>query len=326
MTVVAAYLYRNGERVREVTIDSKVDCPDDKSEFVWIGICDPTDEEMQTLKQQYNLHPLAIEDAVNANQLPKVDVYGDQLFVVARTATLDGDHIEYGETSIFVGHSHIISVRHGSSRSHKALRKQLEAAPTLLVNGVDYVLHAILDFIVDGYLPIVDTIEDSVLTMEQRSLDAFLERDDITRIFTLRRQLTRFQRVLGPMSEVAGKLVRLDLPCIDAEARPYFSDVLDHVRRVQTMVDGLLQVLVSVFEFSNLLEQQRTGVITRQLAAWAAILAVPTAIAGIYGMNFEHMPELKTQYGYFVVLGVIAVVCTLLYLRFKRLGWLQGLS
>lgn len=322
MTVVAAYLYRNGRRVREIGIDAKVDCPTDRSEFVWIGICDPTEEEMRTLKEQYDLHPLAVEDAVNAKQLPKVDIYGDQLFVVARTANLDGDNIEYGETAIFVGHSHIISVRHGSARSHRALREQLEATPTLLVHGVDYVLHAILDYIVDGYLPIVDTIEESVTEMEQRSLDAFLGREDITRIFTLRRQLTRFQRVLAPMSDVASKLVRMELPCIDPETRPYFSDVHDHVRRVQSMVDGLLQVLASVFEFSNLLEQQRTGAITRQLAAWAAILAVPTAIAGIYGMNFAHMPELKTEYGYFVVLAVIAVICSLLYVRFKRVGWL----
>jgi magnesium transporter len=322
MTVVAAYLYRNGRRVREVSIDEKVDCPADKSEFVWIGICDPTDAEMRTLQDRYELHPLAIEDAVKAGQLPKVDVYGDQLFVVARTAQLEGDGIEYGETAIFVGHSHIISVRHGSARSHKALRMQLEAAPTLLVHGVDYVLHAILDYIVDGYLPVVETIEDEVLAMEQRTLDAFLGRDEVLRIFTLRRELIRFQRILGPMSEVAGKIVRLDLPCVDAEAKPYFSDVLDHVRRVQTMVDGLRDVLTSVFEFSNLLEQQRTGAITRQLAAWAAILAVPTAIAGIYGMNFEHMPELKTQYGYFVVLAVIAVICTALYVRFKQARWL----
>lgn len=322
MTVVAAYLYRHGQRVRAVTIDERVDCPDDKSEFVWIGICDPTEEEMRTLKAQYGLHPLAVEDAVNANQLPKLDIYGDQLFVVARTAHLDGDRIAYGETAIFVGHSHIISVRHGSARSHKALREQLEAAPSLLVHGVDYVLHAMLDYIVDGYLPIVDTIEDHVLEMEQRSLDAFLGRDEVTRIFALRRQLTKFQRVLGPMAEVAAKLARNDLPCVDADTRLYFGDVLDHVRRVQTMVDGLIQIVISVFEFSNLLEQQRTGVITRQLASWAAILAVPTAIAGIYGMNFENMPELKTEFGYFVVLAVIAAICTLLYARFKRLGWL----
>ncbi|WP_416355197.1 magnesium and cobalt transport protein CorA [Aureimonas phyllosphaerae] len=322
MTVVAAYLYRHGKRVREISIHEKVDCPSDRSEFVWIGICDPTHEEMQVLKEQYNLHPLAVEDAVDARQLPKVDVYGDQLFVVAKTAALDGDRIEYGETAIFLGHSHIISVRHGSARSHTALRQHLEAAPTLLIHGVDYVLHAILDFIVDGYLPIVEAIEDNVLTMEQRSLDTFLGRDEITRIFTLRRQLAKFQRVLAPMAEVAGKLVRLDLPCIDPETRPYFSDVLDHVRRVQTLVDGLIQIVISVFEFSNLLEQQRTGAITRQLAAWAAILAVPTAIAGIYGMNFEYMPELKSHYGYFIVLGVIVAACTLLYVRFRQARWL----
>ncbi|MFA5962452.1 MAG: magnesium/cobalt transporter CorA [Sphingomonas sp.] len=322
MTVVAAYLYRNGERVREVAIDEKIDCAHDKSEFIWVGIADPLESELRTLQETYDLHPLAVEDALKADQLPKVDIYGDQLFVVARTAHLENDEIAYGETAIFVGHSHIISVRHGSARAHTELRSELEAVPTLLVHGVDYVLHAILDFIVDGYRPMVETIEEEVLQMERRAVDNFLERDEINRIFSLRRELMRFQRILVPMSEVAGKLVRQDVPCIDPEAKPYFSDVLDHVRRVQTMVDDLREILTSVFEFSNLLEQQRTGAITRQLAAWAAILAVPTAIAGIYGMNFEHMPELKTTYGYFVVLGVIAVICTALFIQFKRVKWL----
>lgn len=322
MTVVAAYLYRNGLRVREIGLVERVDCPTDKSEFVWIGLCDPTPDELRALQKNYALHPLAIEDAFKADQLPKLDIYGDQVFVVARTAHLDRDAICYGETAIFVGHSHVISVRHGSARSHSALRTQLEAAPALLRHGVDYVLHAILDYIVDGYFPLVAAIEDEVLSMERRTIDHFLDRDDVVRIFSLRRELIQFQRILGPMSEVAGKIVRLDVPCIDADAKPYFSDVLDHVRRVQAMVDGLRDVLTSVFEFSNLLEQQRTGVITRQLAAWAAILAVPTAIAGIYGMNFENMPELKTTNGYFVVLVSIAAICATLFVRFKRAKWL----
>lgn len=322
MTVVAAYLYRHGKRIREVSIDEKIECPGDKSEFVWIGIANPTVEELRTLQERYDLHPLAVEDALKADQLPKVDVYGDQLFVVARTAHLEAGIIAYGETALFVGHSHIISVRHVSARTHRSLRDQLEAAPSLLMHGVDYVLHAILDFIVDGYLPMVEAIEEEVLAMEHRAIDSFLGRDEINRIFALRRELIRFQRVLGPMSEVASKFVRQHLPCIDEETKPYFSDVLDHVRRVQALVDGLREVLSSVFEFSNLLEQQRTGAITRQLAAWAAILAVPTAIAGIYGMNFEHMPELKTAYGYFVVLAVILSICAWLYYRFKRANWL----
>ena len=322
MSVVAAYLYSHGKRVREAPIDERIDCPEDKSQFVWIGLVDPTAEELRTLQETYGLHPLAVEDAAKGAQLPKLDVYGDQLFVVARTAALQDGRIHYGETAIFVGHSHLISVRHGSTRGHSALRDQLEAAPLLLAPGVDYVLPAILDFIVDGYRPLVEAVEDEVLAMEHKTVDQFLSRGEVNRIFEIRRELIRFQRVLGPAGEVAAKLIRLDLPCIDVEARPYFNDVLDHVRRVQAMVDGLREVLTSVFEFSNLLEQQRTGAITRQLAAWAAILAVPTAIAGIYGMNFEHMPELDSPYGYWVVLAVIAAVCAGLYVRFKRARWL----
>ena len=322
MTVVASYLYRDGHRVREVAIDEKVDSAERKSEFVWIGIADPTEQEMHSLANCYDLHPLAVEDAIKADQLPKIDVYDDQLFVVARTARLAGDHIDYGETAIFVGHSHIISVRHGSTRAHTALREQLEQSPRLLMHGVDYLLHAILDYIVDGYLPLIEDLEEEVLAMETKAVDSFLDREEVHRIFTVRRELIRFQRVLGPMGEVAQKLARQDLPCIDAEAQVYFRDVQDHVRRTQARVDGLREVLAGVFEFSTLLEQQRQGTITKQLAAWAAILAVPTAIAGIYGMNFDNMPELHTRYGYFVVVGVIAATCVLLYRRFRKVGWL----
>ncbi len=322
MTVVASYLYRDGHRVREVPIDEKVDCAERKGEFVWIGIADPTEAEMHALASCYDLHPLAVEDAIKAHQLPKIDVYEDQLFVVARTAHIIEDHIDYGETAIFVGHSHIISVRHGSTRAHTALREQLEQSPRLLAQGVDYLLHAILDYIVDGYLPLIEELEEEVLAMETKAVDSFLGRQEVNRIFTVRRELIRFQRLLGPMGEVAQKLARQDLPCIDAEARHYFRDVQDHVRRVQARVDGLREVLTSVFELSSLLEQQRQGTITKQLAAWAAILAVPTAIAGIYGMNFDNMPELHTRYGYFVVVAVIAVTCALLYRRFRKLGWL----
>jgi magnesium transporter len=322
MPVIASYLYRHGHRVAAVATDEYVDCPSDRSQFVWIGLCDPCGDELATLARLYGLHPLAIEDALKDGQLPKVDVFDDQLFVVARTAHLEGGTIAYGQTAVFVGHSHIITVRQGSDRSHQPLREQLEAAPALLGQGVDYVLHAVLDFVVDGYLPIVRAIEDEVLAMEARILDAYLERQEVARIFTLRRELIRFQRILLPMEEVARKLARSDLPCIDREARAYFGDVFDHVRRVETMVDGLREVLTSVFEFGNLIEQQRTGTITRQLAAWAAILAVPTAIAGIYGMNFQLMPELTWRYGYFVVLAVIATICSALYLRFRKARWL----
>jgi magnesium transporter len=322
MPVVAAYHYRDGARVRSVAIDEKVDCAENRSEFVWIGVADPTPEEMQALQDCYDLHPLAVEDALDADQLPKVEVFGDQLFVIARTARLHGETIEYGETAIFVGHSHMITVRHGSERAHTALREQLEKAPKLLMHGTDYLLHAVLDYIVDGYGPLVDDIEEEVLEMEGQAADSFLEREQVNHIFALRRELSRLQRILGPMGEVALRLARQELPCIEPDARAYFRDVRDHVRRVQERVDGLRDALNSVFQLSTLIEQQRVGTITRQLAAWAAILAVPTAIAGIYGMNFQNMPELHERYGYFVVLGVIIAVCLWLYDRFRKTGWL----
>jgi magnesium Mg(2+) and cobalt Co(2+) transport protein (corA) len=321
MVVVASFVYRKGKRSEPVPADGMLPVLGEK-DFVWIGLHEPVPAEIEGLAKTYGLHQLAVEDALNSHQVPKVEVYGDQLFIIAKTAHLEGDKIRYGETATFVGRQHIITVRHGSARAHGELRSQLEASPQLLSQGPDYVLHAILDFIVDGYLPVVQAIEDKVLKMEKHMLASFLEREQIRRLFRLRRQLILFGRILSPMSDVAGKLVHLDLPCIDRSARPFFRDVHDHVSRVEGMVGGLREVITSVFEASNLLEQQRQGAITRQLAAWAAILAVPTAVAGIYGMNFENMPELATRYGYYVVLAAIAALCGLLYYRFKRTGWL----
>jgi magnesium transporter len=321
MTVVASYVYRDGQRVREAPLTPE-GLALEPGEFVWIGLYDPTDAEIEILVDRFKLHPLAVEDALAAHQMPKVEVYGRELFVVARTALKIDDRIAYGETHVFVGDDHVVSIRHGSARAHNHLRTQLEASPLQLKKGPDFVLHGILDFIVDAYAPIVDDVEDSVLEMEQRTLDAFLSRLEIRRLFTLRRELLKFRRILGPMEEVLGRLQSLDLPCIDPDVRPYFRDVGDHVRRVNSRLGGLNDILSSVFEVANLLEQQRQGLITRKLAAWAAILAVPTAIAGIYGMNFEHMPELRWEYGYYAVLVVIATICAALYVTFKRTKWL----
>ena len=321
MSVVASYVYKDGQRVREAPLTDQ-GLTLGKGEYLWIGLHEPTGEETDTLVRRFNLHPLAVEDAMTAHQIPKLEVYGSELFIVARTAQAEGDHIVYGETHIFIGPNYVITIRHGSARGHTQLRAQLEASPQQLKHGPDFILHGVLDFIVDGYIPIIDAIEDKVLEMEQVALDSFLSRDDITRLFLLRRELLKFSRILGPMEEVAVKLQSLDLPCIDREVRPYFRDVADHVRRVASRAGVLRDILASVFEASNLLEQQRQGVITRKLAAWAAILATPTAVAGIYGMNFEHMPELRWVYGYPAVMGLILVICLGLYVTFKRTKWL----
>ena len=322
MSIVAACYYNEGKRIRDVALDEHVQWDKSRSDFCWIALHDPTAEELHAIQTTYQLHPVAIDNAMHPLCPPKLEVYNDELYVVAQTAELVGDTIRYGKMAIFTGHNHLITVRHGHAGELGTLRKQLEASPALLGKGVDYVLHAILHRIVDHYLPIFEMIEDDVLAMERRSLGDFLGREDVARIFALRCELTHFQRTLGAMAELVRKLVRGHFPCISADVRPYFNDVADHVDRVQTMVNGLLQVLSSVFEFSSLLEAQRMGRNTRQLAAWAAVLAVPAAIAGIYGMNFTHMPGLNATYGFFVVIGLMATSCLILFLRFKKAKWL----
>ncbi len=290
--------------------------------FDWVGLRSPSEAEMAPVAARYNLHPLAVEDALIGRQLPKVESYAEHLFVAIRTAALNNGKIVYGETAIFVNRRFIVTVRLSSERNHTDLRRLLEANPALLAHGTDYVLHAILDYVVDSYFPIIDTLEDDVLAQETRIIDRFLSAEELHRLFALRRDLVRFERLLGPTEEMINHFIHIRHSEIDASIIPYFRDILDHVRRAGFRLRGLHDTLTGTIEASSLLEQQRQGIITRQLAAWAAILAVPTAIAGIYGMNFEHMPELHWKYGYFVILGAMATICGGLYRRFRRTGWL----
>lgn len=327
MTIIAARRYTQGKAHSADVAVTGVPMTEDALPpgcFDWIGLCDPAPEEMDRVGSQFGLHPLAIEDALNPRQLPKVDVYGQQLFVVARTATPGPgeDAITYGQTAFFIGRQFIVSVRMGSARAHADLRRALEADAEHLAEGPDYVLHSVLDFIVDGYLPIADGLEDVAIAIEEAAIDRFPDPETIRRIFRLRRELRRFERIIGPMEEMVERLVIADLPTIDPSARIWFRDVLDHVRRALARMDSLKETLAATVETAGLLEQHRTGVITRQLAAWAAILAVPTAIAGIYGMNFDYLPELHWRWGYPMVWTVIVTVCGGLLWRFRRIGWL----
>jgi magnesium transporter len=322
MPVAAARVYSEGHRLRHLHVFDPDDRPCQPHQFAWIGVIDPEPAELAALQAKFNLNPLAVEDALSEHPMPKVSVYGDQIFVAARTARLEGEEIVYGETCAFLLRNHVITVRSGSERAHTEVRRHLEGSPALLTMGIAYVLYALLDFIVDGYQPIVDAIEDEVLAVERRALDAFLTREEITHLFNLRQELTRFRRALGPMEEVCARLEHLHLPYLSADVRPYFRDVGDHVRRVASAVEGLRDVLTSVFDVANLFEQQRQSDISRKLTAWAGILAIPTLVGGVYGMNFENMPELHSRYGYYVVLIATALVCLALYFNFKRAKWL----
>jgi len=191
-----------------------------------------------------------------------------------------------------------------------------------LSRGEDYILYAILDFIVDNYLPVVESIGEEVDALEERLLHQVLSESEINRLYGLRRELLRLRKAVAPLVEVCQRLEHADDVLIEPQMQPLFRDVHDHVRRVQEEIDSLREVLAFAFEASLMAGQSQQNAITRKLAAWAAILAVPTAVAGIYGMNFEHMPELKWTYGYYLVIGSIATLCGLLYIRFRRVGWL----
>lgn len=324
MPIIAARRYLKGTTEESaLLLDGRARAPLPPHGFDWVGLCEPTADEMARARSQFGLHPLAVEDALNPQQMPKVEVYGAVLFIVARTAELEeGEKIAYGQTALFLGPDFLVTVRFGSSRAHHPIRHRLEANPERMAEGADYVAHAILDFIVDGFQPIIEQFEDAVQAMEERAIDSFPQPSTIRRIFRLRRQIRRFERIAGPMEEVCERLATTDLPNIDAGAHIWFRDVLDHSRRALARMRGLKETLASIVETASLLEQHRQGEMTRQLAGWAAILAVPTAIAGVYGMNFEFMPELHWRYGYYMVLGLIVGSCGLLWWRFRRIGWL----
>ena len=320
--VIASSVYADGERVADIRIDEAREWMQRPGHVVWIGLHEPSDEILKQVQAQFGLHDLAIEDASHAHQRPKIEQYGNSLFIVARTAQMIGSEIAFGETHLFVGRGYVVSVRHGPSASYKPVRERCESRPTVLAHGEDYILYAILDFIVDNYEPVVESIRDEIDTLEDRVFAGELPRKQIERLYRLRRDLLRLKNAVTPLVEVCNRLEHTEAMMIDAPMQPLFRDVTDHVRRLQLNIDGLREVLAFAFEVSLMMGQSAQPVITRQLAAWAAILAVPTAVAGIYGMNFEHMPELKLEYGYPLVLGVIFAVCCALYWQFRRKGWL----
>jgi magnesium transporter len=320
--VIASSVYAGGRRVADIPIDQARDWSKRPGHVVWIGLFEPEHQLLQRVQAQFDLHPLAIEDAGQAHQYPKLEQYGGALFIVARTAQLTDGKIAFGETHLFVGRGYVVSVRHGASTSYAAVRKRCESCPAVLSRGEDYILYAILDFIVDNYLPVletihaeVDDIEDSVFAEPQHGID-------IRGLYFRRRELLRLRNAVLPLAEVCQRLQHADVLPIDPAMQPLFRDVSDHIGRVQEEINALREVLAFAFEASLMTGQAEQTAITRRLAAWAAILAVPTAIAGIYGMNFVHMPELGWWYGYYFVLGLIGAMCTGLYLRFRGSGWL----
>jgi magnesium transporter len=308
--------------VADIAIEEAGEWSRKPGHVVWIGLHEPSLSLLRQLQAEFGLHELAIEDALKAHQRPKLELYGEALFIVARTAQMLNGRITFGETHLFVGRGYVVSVRHGASTSYTLVRERCEASPKALSDGEDFILYAILDFIVDNYMPVIETIQAEVEEIEDNILDVNPSQDQVTRIYQLRRDLLRLRNSAVPLVEVCRRLEQPGLPGINHSMHPLFRDVSDHIRRVQEEIEALREMLAFAFESSLMKGQAQQNEITRKLAAWAAILAVPTAVAGIYGMNFEFMPELHWQYGYAVVLLFIAAVCGVLYWRFRQKEWL----
>jgi magnesium transporter len=320
--LIGASVYHAGRRVADIGLDEAGEWARREGHIVWIGLLDPPEAQLRIVQQQLGLNDLAIEDAAEAHSRPKLERYGDSLFVVARTAEMIADRIEFGETHLFVGLGFIVSVRHGPSASYRKVRVHCESSPASLARGESFILHAILDFIVDNYSVVLQRVQEEAEEIENDLLAERLDPAQVQRLYILRRDLLRLRSGVLPLVEVCRKLEHEELLPADPKMELLFREVTDHVRSVQEEIDALREMLAFCFEASLLTSQAQQTMVSRRLAAWAAILAVPTALAGIYGMNFENIPELKWPNGYYFVVGLIAVTCIALYVNFRRRDWL----
>ena len=306
-----------GEAIRDLGPDGDVG----RDHFVWLGLHEPSEDLLRKVQSRFGLDDLAVEDALHAHQRPKLEVYDGSLFVVLRTAQLRECKIEFGETHIFIGKGFVVTVRHGPSLSYAEVRARCENAPAMLRLGESFVLYSLMDFVVDNYLPIVHALEAEVDALEVEVVGHEPDGRDIERIYDLRRELLTMRRAVAPLLEICDRLTRFDVPQVGDYMHPYFRDVRDHVIRVDEAIDDLRELLNSVMETNLLLASVRQNDVMKKLAGWAAILAMPTAVFGLYGMNFQDMPELRLPYGYPAVMVIVVGLCSYLYYRFRRAGW-----
>jgi len=322
--VINSVAYERGQRVAWIPIGQLDRALANPDWFLWVGLYEPSEELLKQVQSAFKLHDLAVEDAHRAHQRTKLEVYDDSLFVVLRTVRRadDGEGLEFGETHAFVGRQYIVTVRHGSLRSHVGMRTQCEAAPQQLAKGSAFVLHALMDFIVDQYVPVIQAIEEELNALESHIFSGSGQRDVAVRIYRLHRDLIALKRAVAPLIDVSSDLMRFEGSTFTPETRPYFQNVNDHALRIAHNIDDVQELSNTALHAHLALISLSQNDDTKRLAAWAAIVSVPTMIAGFYGMNFSHMPELAWRFGYPAVVGVTAAVCFMLYRGFKRSGWL----
>lgn len=322
--IVNCVAYVDGHKLPNIALDDIPALCDRADTFVWLGLFEPDEALLAQVQALFGLHELATEDAHHAHQRPKVEAYGDCLFVVLRTVQLSEDRMDFGETHLFVGPRYLVSVRHGASLPYSSVRARCESNPHLLSKGPGFVLYAILDFVVDNYFPILNTVEDAAEELEERFFKGNFAQDDIGQLYELKRELVELRRAAAPLIEVCNYLLTdVFTTHISDDIRPYFRDVYDHTLRINETVETVRETLALALQISLSLSAARQNEATKKLAGWGALLAIPTMVFSIYGMNFKGwFPELGWTYGYPIVMGGVAVACSFLYFHLKRSGWL----
>ena len=313
---------RSGQRVGEVELEAISDMLALPERFVWVGLYEPDAALLAQMQEEFGLHPLAVEDAGNAHQRPKLEAYGESLFVVARTASRNGVHVRFGETHVFLGRNYILTVRHGASPGYTAVRRAAEQTPALLAQGPGYALYAVLDAIVDGYLPIVEAYQGELEELEGEIFAKQWRRGTLKRLYAMQRELTRLRLAVAPLQDVLAQLQRQHADLIPESVRPYFRDVNDHASRVNDTVGALREMLSAAMNVSVSLVTLQQNEVVKRLAGWAALLAVPTLLTGWFGMNFRHMPELDLPWAYPALIVFTLTLCGGLYVWLKRARWL----
>jgi magnesium transporter len=321
--IVDCAVYEDGSRCAgDLPLTQAGEAAQRDGSFVWIGVYEPSEEEFDAVRREFALHELAVEDAVEAHQRPKVELYGDTLLVVLKTVrhVETSEDLETGEILLFVNRDFVVSVRHGQSRLHD-VRLHIEDRPDLLRRGSGAVLYSIVDHIVDDYEPVVQAVEADIQGVEHDMFSP--ERmNPAERIYTMEREVLDLHRAITPLAPAIDRLARGQYDLIHPELRTYFRDVHDHLLRVSGRIEGFRDLLSSALQANLTQAAVRQNEDMRKISAWVAILAVPTGVAAIYGMNFSNMPELHWSFGYPAVLTFIVILCALLYWRFRRSGWL----
>ena len=314
--------YQNGKKLAEIRIDEIGEYVRRPECFVWVAIKDPTAEELGHMAQQFDLHPLAVEDARQGHQRPKIEEYGNSLFAVLQVIERHGDDMHCGEVDLFVGKNYVLSVRRGSERGFQAVRARVEREPELLKHGSGFVFYALIDNVVDRYFPIVDALEVELEKIEERIFEADSPRADMRALYRLKHELMVVRHAVEPLIEAVHKLLGSFVPQVCAGTQEYFRDVYDHLLRVSQQLDGLRNMVVTALSVNLSMIALSDSEVTKRLAAYAALIAVPSFIAGVYGMNFSVMPELHWVFGYPFAVLLMVVADIYIFRRLRKARWI----